>query len=94
MIGQGRYTASVRKALLAMSPSTIDRYLQPARAKDAISGRSTTKPGTLLRSAIKTGRDVEGATLQVESIGRRREVGKNERSPGQKHALTWAFTSG
>lgn len=60
--GQDRYTKGVRKELLAMSPATIDRYLQPVRAKDAINGVSTTKPGTLLRSAItirRAGDDVE-----------------------------------
>ncbi|WP_222103643.1 hypothetical protein [Brevibacterium aurantiacum] len=50
--GQDRYSKTVRKELLAMSPATIDRYLPPTRAKDAIGGHSTTKPGTLLRSAI------------------------------------------
>ncbi|WP_131259978.1 hypothetical protein [Brevibacterium aurantiacum] len=59
--GQDRYTKGVRKELLAMSPATIDRYLKPTRAKDAISGISTTKPGSLLRSAItirRAGNDV------------------------------------
>ncbi|MCF2573345.1 integrase, partial [Brevibacterium sp. UCMA 11754] len=45
-----------------MSPATIDRYLGPTRAKDAINGISTTKPGSLLRSAItirRAGDDVE-----------------------------------
>ena len=45
-----------------MSPATIDRYLQTVRAKDAIGGHSTTKPGTLLRSAItirRAGDEVE-----------------------------------
>ncbi|WP_209325920.1 integrase catalytic domain-containing protein [Brevibacterium renqingii] len=60
--GQGRYTKGVRKELLMMSPATIDRYLGPVRAKDAIGGHSTTKPGTLLRSAItirRAGDEVE-----------------------------------
>lgn len=62
IIGQGRYTTKVRRELLTMSPATIDRYLKPIRAKDAINGHSTTKPGTLLRSAItirRAGDDVE-----------------------------------
>lgn len=60
--GQDRYTKSVRKELLRMSPATIDRYLGPTRAKDAISGHSITNPGTLLRQAItirRAGDDVE-----------------------------------
>ncbi|SMX85187.1 Integrase core domain-containing protein [Brevibacterium sp. 239c] len=62
-LGQDRYTKKVRKELLAMSPATIDRYLKPVRARDAINGISTTKPGSLLRSAItirRAGDDVEG----------------------------------
>jgi hypothetical protein len=60
--GQGRYSTEVRAELLAMSAATIDRYLAPARAKDAIGGVSTTKPSPLLRSSItirKAGDEVE-----------------------------------
>ncbi|MEZ5087410.1 MAG: hypothetical protein R2722_14575 [Tessaracoccus sp.] len=45
-----------------MSPATIDRYLTPARAKDPIRGKTTTKPGSLLRNSItirKAGDEVE-----------------------------------
>lgn len=38
--------------LLAMSASTIDRILAPARKRIAIKGRGTTKPGTLLKHQI------------------------------------------
>lgn len=47
--GQARYSMQVRAELLAMSAATIDRYLAPAKAKDAIGGVSTTKPSPLLR---------------------------------------------
>ena len=60
--GQDRYSAQVRAELLAMSAATIDRYLAPAKAKDAIGGVSTTKPSPLLRSSIairKAGDEVE-----------------------------------
>jgi transposase InsO family protein len=60
--GQDRYSAPVRAELLAMSPATIDRYLAPTKAKDAIGGVSTTKPSPLLRSSIairKAGDEVE-----------------------------------
>lgn len=60
--GVGRYSASVRAELLAMSGATIDRYLAPAKAKDAIGGVSTTKASPLLRSSItvrKAGDEVE-----------------------------------
>ncbi|MCP4989879.1 MAG: transposase family protein [Colwellia sp.] len=42
----------VIKALLSISPSTIDRLLKSIRIKHKIRGRSTTKPGTLLRKQI------------------------------------------
>jgi hypothetical protein len=60
--GADRYDTSVRAELLAMSAASIDRYLAPARAKDAITGTSTTKPSPLLRSSItvrKAGDEVE-----------------------------------
>jgi len=39
-------------ALLNISPATIDRILKPIRIKYTKRGRSTTKPGTLLRKSI------------------------------------------
>ncbi|WP_240524048.1 transposase family protein [Gordonia polyisoprenivorans] len=39
-----------------MSAATIDRYLKTAKAKDQISGVSTTKPSVLLRNSIKVRR--------------------------------------
>ncbi|MDZ4178942.1 MAG: transposase family protein, partial [Coriobacteriia bacterium] len=39
--------------LRAMSASTIDRVLAPDRAKTALRGRATTKPGTLMKSQIQ-----------------------------------------
>ena len=40
------------KALLGISHSTIDRIFKPIRSKYSQRGRSTTKPGTLLRKHI------------------------------------------
>jgi len=60
--GQGRYSEQVRAELLAMSAATIDRYLAPGKAKDAIGGLATTKPSPLLRSSItirRAGDEVE-----------------------------------
>lgn len=60
--GVDRYSPQVRAELEAMSAATIDRYLAPARAKDPIRGKSTTKPGTMLRNSIsirKAGDEVE-----------------------------------
>ncbi|HEY3278693.1 MAG TPA: ISNCY family transposase [Syntrophorhabdaceae bacterium] len=42
----------VIKALKRISPATIDRLLKPTRMKYRTHGRSTTKPGTLLRRHI------------------------------------------
>lgn len=50
-----------------MSPATIDRYLRPVRAKDAINGVSTTKPAALLRSAITIGRAGEDVKTNPDS---------------------------
>jgi hypothetical protein len=43
----------VRAELLTMSAASIDRYLKTAKAKDQISGVSTTTPSPLLRNSIK-----------------------------------------
>ena len=42
----------VAEALITMSPATIDRLLKPVRVKYKGRGRTTTKPGTLLRKQI------------------------------------------
>ena len=60
--GKDRYSPAVRAELEQMSPATIDRYLAPARAKDPIRGKTTTRPGTMLRNSIsirKAGDEVE-----------------------------------
>lgn len=44
--------AETRTKLLAISPATIDRLLRSERRKSRLKGRSTTKPGTLLRQQI------------------------------------------
>jgi len=48
----GDLSQAVTEALLRISPSTIDRILKPVRVKYKGRGRSTTKPGTLLRKQI------------------------------------------
>lgn len=42
----------VKKSLLSISPATIDRILRSVRIKYGKRGRSTTKPGTLLKKHI------------------------------------------
>jgi hypothetical protein len=50
--GELRLAPEVKGKLLQMSRATIDRRLQRARSKLPIRGRTTTKPGSLLKSAI------------------------------------------
>ena len=60
--GQDRYSPEVRTELLAMSPATIDRYLRSTKARDPLRGKSTTKPGSMLRNSItirRAGDEVE-----------------------------------
>lgn len=60
--GQDRYSPDVRAELEQISAATIDRYLAPARAKDPIRGKTSTRPGTMLRNSIsirKAGDEVE-----------------------------------
>jgi len=61
--GQDRYSPAVRAELVAMSAASIDRYLQPVKAKDQIKGVATTRPSPLLRSSVKirkAGDEAEG----------------------------------
>ena len=55
-VGRERYSLEVRAELLTMSAASIDRYLKTAKAKDQISGVSTTNPSPLLRNSIKVRR--------------------------------------
>jgi hypothetical protein len=48
----GQLLPDVTNALLRISPPTIDRILKPIRIHYTKRGRSTTKPGTLLRKKI------------------------------------------
>jgi hypothetical protein len=48
----GALQTEVRQKLLAISASSIDRLLKRARLEHTRHGRSTTKPGTLLRNKI------------------------------------------
>ena len=48
----GELSPDVLQALLIISPSTIDRILKPTRIHYTKRGRSTTKPGSLLRKQI------------------------------------------
>jgi hypothetical protein len=56
VVGQDRYSPAVREELLSMSAATIDRYLKTEKARDQISGLSTTKRSLLLRNSIKVRR--------------------------------------
>lgn len=50
--GELRLSPDVREKLLQISAATIDRRLARARKRLPAHGRTTTKPGTLLKSAI------------------------------------------
>ena len=50
--GEIHLLPTTRRLLLQISPATIDRLLKPARRALAPHGRSTTKPGTLLKKSI------------------------------------------
>jgi hypothetical protein len=81
--GIDHYSRAVRTELLAMSAASIDRYLAPAKAKDAIGGVSTTKPSPLLRSsvAIRRARDEvedEPGFFEVDIIAHCGPTLKNE----------------
>ncbi|MBI4991187.1 transposase [Candidatus Gottesmanbacteria bacterium] len=47
-----RINKEIRKKLLSISSATIDRMLKATKKSYELKGRSTTKPGTLLRSTI------------------------------------------
>jgi len=47
-----RVSKSVYKKLLAISPATIDRLLEPERKKHTLKRRGHTKPGTLLKHEV------------------------------------------
>ena len=48
----GELSSEVKQALLNISPPTIDRILKPIRIQFTKRGKSTTKPGNLLRKQI------------------------------------------
>lgn len=50
--GENRMTAEIEGEICRMSPATIDRLLRPWKQRGGQRSFSTTKPGSLLRSAI------------------------------------------
>jgi len=50
--GESKMTAEIEAELCLMSPATIDRLLHPWKQKGGRRSFSTTRPGSLLRSAI------------------------------------------
>jgi len=50
--GESKMTAEIEEELCRMSPATIDRLLHPWKLKGGRRSFSTTRPGSLLRSAI------------------------------------------
>ena len=71
--GQNGWTESVRAEVLSMSAATVDRYLNPERARLRLKGISTTKPGTLLRNSIKIRKagdecEAEPGFMEVDTV--------------------------
>ena len=50
--GEIKLTREVKEKLFTISPATIDRLLADIRKKQQIKGRSTTRPGSLLKKSI------------------------------------------
>ncbi|MBK8460332.1 MAG: DDE-type integrase/transposase/recombinase [Candidatus Phosphoribacter sp.] len=98
--GRDRYSVAVRAELEAMSAATIDRYLAPARARDPIRGKTTTRPGSLLRNSIsvrKAGDEVEAEPgfFEVDTVAHCGPtlVGEFARSVNYTDMHTgWVFT--
>lgn len=63
--GQIKLSFKIKIELLAMSPSTIDRILAPERRKFTLKGRSTTKPGSMLKSQIPIRRGTEWSDTKL-----------------------------
>ncbi len=73
VLGQHGWTDSVRTEVLAMSAATVDRYLNPERARLKLKGISTTKPGALLRHSIKIRKagdecEAEPGFMEVDTV--------------------------
>ena len=63
-------TSEALQELNSMSAATMDRYLGPAKAAMALKGKSTTKPGPLLRNSIairKAGDELEMTPGMIEA---------------------------
>lgn len=50
--GEIKLDEETREKLLKISPATIDRMLSKEKKKIELKGRSTTKPGTLLKGQV------------------------------------------
>lgn len=100
VVGRDRYSVEVRGELEAMSAATIDRYLAPARLRDPIRGKATTRPGSLLRNSIsvrKAGDEVEAEPgfFEVDTVAHCGPtlVGEFARSVNYTDMHTgWVFT--
>jgi hypothetical protein len=71
--GELHLMPTTRQLLLQMSPATMDRLLKPARRARVPHGRSTTKPGTLLRKAITIRRwddrdDIKPGFVEIDLV--------------------------
>lgn len=72
--GELMVSADVRAKLLSISPATIDRLLQPDRARLTLKGRPGTKPGSLLKHQIPIRTfsdwdDVRPGFVEIDLVG-------------------------
>lgn len=96
-----RYTPAARDELVAMSATTIDRYLAPVRATEQLRGKSTTKTGPLAfaapsRSARPAGEiEAEPGFFEVDTVAHCGPTlkGESTRTVNMTDVLTgWTFT--
>jgi transposase InsO family protein len=98
--GKDRYSPAVRAELLAMSAATIDRYLGPAKARGSLKGKTTTRPGTMLRNSITIRKASDEAAsepgfFEVDTVAHCGPTLKGEfaRTVNMTDVLTgWVFT--
>jgi transposase InsO family protein len=98
--GKDRYSTTVRAELEAMSGATVDRYLAPAKARDPLRGKTTTRPATMLRSSITIRRagdeaETEPGFFEVDTVAHCGPTLKGEfaRTVNMTDVVTgWVFT--
>jgi len=81
--GELKLDAPTRTLLLALSPATADRLLKRTRSRSKPHGRTTTKPGTLLKQAIPVRTfaqwdDAQAGFLEIDLVAHCGEATRGE----------------